>query len=227
MANTDVNITVISSEQAQLQASFDNGAVWQTLIGMTSFNIEDAPVDVRDTVPVAGRVGKRWGRPRVPKIAIQSYHLPQTKLYKDLQDLKNTQQLIKFRFMSFERELFDGSSGQAAISTNGVITFTGSDKPTADKDAIGVGTVIKHGTGSNVKAFTIREISSAGVITVDEPPSSALANGSYKLYIPSMQLGPFSAGVVTAGGFSLETEGEAMTLFEIQPIAQLPSWEVA
>ena len=149
-----------------------------------------------------------------------------------------------------------GSSNTAAIATTGVVTFAGTSPPVSAivvGNVIRVGGVdypIASVSGTNVPTvapapsaavlatanysilnldvviYTVDTISDTGVLAVDPAPSSAVTATVYSVVNPRLRLGPFLARITTLAPFTLPSEGQFNTTLGLQPLIQLPQWEI-
>ena len=89
-------------------------------------------------------------------------------------------------------------------------------------DLYGVGLGIKSGAD----VYTVDTISADGVLAVDPAPSAAVAAAVYDVVGPSLRLGPILSRIVGLAAFSMPAEGALNKSVTIQPLSQLPDWQV-
>ena len=210
-----------SSEDGVVEVSNDSGTTWVKIPGVNSYTETPSPAPERDVVAFEG-VGKSIGHPRVPSVELSAIYSPMHKVWDTLRKALESRVLLRFRVTLKEDVFFaiDSAGKTVAIATTGVVSFAGVPKPDLSEETFGPGGAIIVGS----KAYIIKEISSAGVATVDPPPGSAVAAATdYKVVSPGIRRPSFVARVASVGDFALgDAEGELTTGVSLAPRGQLP-----
>ncbi len=219
-------LTVHGSEFVKVEYASISEATWKELPGVNSYSETGGEAPERDIVAFSG-VAKRSGLPRVPSVEINAVYQPSHAAWRAMREAAAAGTLFRFRVTTKEEERFaiNKALHTVAIPATGVVSFAGADKPDFTTGEYGVGMAIKVGG----KKHVIDSISDAAPPVVKVAPAPGTPVGAaidYKIVLPSLRRGPFSATVRIVGNVSLESEGDMTTTLTLAPRAQLPEWEI-
>ena len=218
-----MGLTVHGSELVKLEYS-KNGDAWSEIPGVSGYSESGGEAPERDVVAFGG-VAKRTGHPRVPSIEVNAVYAPAHPAWKAVRKASLNRELLKFRLITPQEDLFsvNSSGNTVAIADTGVVTFAGTDKPSASEGLVAAGQVVKVGG----KKYVIDSINDDGKPVVKPAPDSAVSEATdYSIVLPKLRRGPFEATVRLAGNVSLETDGDLTTTLMLAPRSQLPEWAI-
>ena len=226
MANTTNTAGYLASEHSRVHISFDGGSSFTELIGAMSITESGGEGGKRDVVPMAGGVSANPTRARVPQVQIELYALPQLSFHSQLRAAKDNGDLILCRYETQQKNLLSELTGRQVEveATTGTVTATDTTATAITNflgTEYGVGQALVVGSDN----FIIDDIDDAGVATVANPPQ-ADATGTYRLIIPAIQRGPFSATVLDFDQLQVAAEDEIKMTMVLLPRAQLPETTV-
>ena len=219
-------LTVHGSEFVKVEYASVSDATWKELPGVNSYSETGGDAPERDIVSFSG-VAKRSGLTRVPSVEMNAVYQPAHAAWRAMRVAADKGTVLRFRVTTKEEERFaiDKTGHTVAIPVTGVVAFAGDDKPDFTTGEYGVGMAVKVGG----KKHVIDSISDAATPVVKVAPAPGTPVGAatdYKIVLPSMRRGPFSATVRIVGNVSLESEGDMTTTLTLAPRAQLSEWEI-
>ncbi len=218
-------VTVHGSEFVKVEYS-PIGGDWKELPGINGYSETGGEAPERDIVAFSG-VAKRSGHPRVPSVEMNAVYQPAHSAWRAIREAADKGTLLRFRVTTKEEERFaiNDSAETVAIADTGVLTFAGDGKPNFKSSEYGVGMILKLG-GENYVIDSVSDADTPVVTVTPAPASDVTAATDYKITVPSLRRGPFSATVRIVGNVSLESEGDMTTTLTLAPRGQLPEWSI-
>ena len=210
---------------------------WEEMGTVGSVTTSGFERGLTDVMTLRGRTKQLPGRTAGGTLTCTlSNYLPHDDLHMRLhQALKETRpaQKISLRLETEEEVEFTSTSGSVAISTAGVVTFSGTDMAEATatlaRNDVGRGNCIKIGERASARLYTIRSISDANVAMVrDAPTNEVTATANYSIVVPILRLTIVNAPVTAFANIEVGSEGAPTTSLTIAPkLGELPDAEVA
>ncbi len=212
--------------QTTIEFSNDGGAEWNELLNASDISATGGEHPESEIVGFKA-VSRVTGLERIPTITITMPSMvPHHAAWEKILDAKDAGDVLQWRFTTRPQELASSGTATAAIAmTTGAVTLAPSiaTHPVDwRRDDLGPGLVIEIAT----KKYIVATISETGAITVSPAPTSAVAAAAYKVLVPSLRKGPFSASISSAEAFELPAEGALNASLAIRPLVRMPRWVV-
>ena len=199
-------LTALDANIATAQYSTDGGTTRRFLPFITSWNVARAAAESRNVTALGNYSRTIAGAPGARTGTLEGIRPPGDRNWAALDAASEASELVEFSLVSTERTVVGTTSAgnTAAIATTGIVTLAG-NPDTFDTDRVAPGMVIKIGSDYHV----IREISSAGVATVDPAPASSVAAAVYSIVEAAWRKS--ITGTITNIAQETLTEGAEMT----------------
>lgn len=194
MATTkQASVGALTSIGARLEVSFNGGVDWKKIWGVYNFNTSGGDAQTEDRQPLDARSYRRSSKRSNQDLNIVMDDLSWMAGIRQVEDYLDREDSFLTRIVRPEIILGAFTNNvQAAISSGGVVTFSGSGAaPDLFKAPYGVANGIQIGN----KMYVIDDISHDPVansdsIVVDPAPSSAVTAADFTLVRPGCVFGP-------------------------------------
>lgn len=223
------SLVTVNADNSTLEASTDGGATWSEVpyIGDVAASPGSTP---ENDIVTFKQVGKVRGKNRVPSLSvtIPSY-VPNLPVWGDIADKADSSDLVKFRITTVQRQIHQTSDADAAaeadIANTGVLALGNDSDLDLESHEYNIGLVFLD--DDNDAAYTIAELTDAGVATLSPAPNTAVADiANYQVVIPALRITFDAQPSNPDDNFNLPSEGVLNTTLDLTLRTKLPRWAI-
>ena len=211
---------VVGSEGKTL--SVLDGSTWIELPGVNDWNNSGGGREGRSTTSDSGNPTGLAGAISAPSMEFPAYAVPGHQAWEVIRQAYLDNDEVRLREETPSQTLVAQTSGSvnAAIAATGVVTFTGTPRPT--EDDLRLGSRIRVGTTDYIIASVNPETLAT---TVDPAPASAVTGANYSIRTPILRR-EFAAKVLETPDMhgNITQGGEFMGTLRVQLRGALPAW---
>lgn len=211
---------VVGSEDKSL--SVLDGSTWIELPGVNDWNNSGGGREGRSTTSDSGNPTGLAGAISAPSMEFPAYAVPGHQAWEIIREAYLANDEVRLREETPSQTLVAQTSGSvnAAIAATGVVTFTGTPRPT--EDDLRLGSRIRISTTD----YIIASVNPATLATtVDPAPATAVSAANYSIRTPILRR-EFAAKVLETPDMhgNITQGGEFMGTLRVQLRGALPAW---
>ena len=206
---------------------------WTKVPGASGWTESGGAAPERDIVAFEG-VSSRSGRVRPPSIEIAvTAYLPYHASWQAIRAAALAKTPMEFRITTPEEVLFEEkrtSGGPQLAISNGALTVSSADDfPDLTELQYADGIVLQITPGRKANGYVLTALAKSSATATAFKSADATVNEAaapYRILIPSLRRGPFTALILNADLVTLQSEGEMASSLTLKPFNFLPAWEI-